>query len=132
VFSTAAPDPRDVAIVVGGDMPRLAPRVLVAMVEALHADSTIDAVLLARPEVPPAAESPEPPRRQVLPLVVRVEPASRAAREAVEAGQRSLNALVDRMTAVELPASAWLALDPQGATLTDVDTRADLERLRRQ
>jgi molybdopterin-guanine dinucleotide biosynthesis protein A len=65
----------------------------------------------------------------VLPLAIRVQPGSRAAREAVEAGQRSLQALLDRIAVVELPAPDWLALDPDARTLTDVDTRADLDRI---
>jgi hypothetical protein len=48
----------------------------------------------------------------------------------VGAGQRSLNALVDRLSTAELPPATWLALDPDGRTLADVDTTADLDRLR--
>jgi molybdenum cofactor guanylyltransferase len=129
VPSLPTPGPEDAAIVVGGDMPRLAPAVLIRMIDVLDVDPTIDAVHLGRPEAPTGTTSNEPTRRQVLPLAVRVEPASRAAREAAEAGHRSLQALLDRMTAIELPAAAWLPLDPGGLTLTDVDTRADLDRL---
>jgi molybdenum cofactor guanylyltransferase len=129
VLGAAQPAPWDVAIVVGGDMPRLVPAVLVAMVDVLDQDPEVDAVYLGRPEAPTSADSPEPLRRQVLPLAVRVQPASRAAREAVEAGDRSLQALVERMTAIELPAARWQPLDPDASTLTDIDTRADLDRL---
>jgi len=61
---------------------------------------------------------------------VQVPAALGAAEAAVGSGDRSLQALVDRLAHVELPASTWLALDPEGSTLLDVDTRADLERIR--
>jgi molybdopterin-guanine dinucleotide biosynthesis protein A len=125
--------PGDVCIVVGGDMPRLEPAVLLVMLDELARGDAVDAVLLGRPdasEAAPGTSPSEPPRRQVLPLVLRVQPAERAAREAVEAGHHSLQALLDRMTVVELPASTWLPLDPDANTLLDVDTEADLDRIR--
>ena len=118
------------AIVVGGDMPRLEPRVLQAMLGELARDPSIEAVVLGTAEAATGTTSPEPARRQVLPLAIRVQPAWRAAREAVEAGHRSLQVLLDRMTVIELPASEWLPLDPHANTLLDVDTEADLDRIR--
>jgi len=70
-----------IAIVVGGDMPRLRPAVLEAMLAALEPGR--DAVALGiEDDVRP------------LPLALRVEPARAAARRAVERGDRSLRALV--------------------------------------
>jgi molybdopterin-guanine dinucleotide biosynthesis protein A len=120
-------------IVVGGDMPRLEPGVLRAMLDELARADAVDAVILGRPygsEAAPGPSPSEPPRRQVLPLALRVQPAERAARVTVEAGRHSLQALLDRMAVVELPASAWLPLDPDANTLLDVDTEADLDRIR--
>jgi molybdenum cofactor guanylyltransferase len=119
-----------VAVIVGGDMPRLVPAVLRAMLDRIDQDAAIDAVLLGQP--PSSATSPaaSPGRRAVLPLAVQVPAALGAAEAAVGSGDRSLQALVDRLAHVELPASTWLALDPEGSTLLDVDTRADLERIR--
>ena len=130
VLERATPAPWDLAIVVGGDMPRLVPGVLIRMTDVLDVDPSVDAVYLGAPRTPAAiaTSSPEPPRRQVLPLAIRVQPAARAAREAVQAGRRSLQALVDALAAVELPSAAWLPLDPVAATLTDIDTRTDLDR----
>jgi molybdopterin-guanine dinucleotide biosynthesis protein A len=119
VLPTGAFGSAALGIVVGGDMPRLVPAVLVAMLDVLDQNPPVDAVLLGQ----------EGPRRQVLPLAVRLDPAGRAARDAVEAGERSLQAFVDRLAAFELPARRWQALDPAGQTLTDVDTREDLDRL---
>jgi molybdopterin-guanine dinucleotide biosynthesis protein A len=131
VLSTAVdPDPvDDLAIVVGGDMPRLVTAVLRSMLDRLAADPTVDAVLLGRP---PSAIRPEnqPSRLAVLPLAVRVRAGASAAAEAVESGDRSLRALVERLAHLEIPPSDWLPLDPEANTLLDVDTAADLDRIR--
>ncbi|HXG26744.1 MAG TPA: NTP transferase domain-containing protein [Candidatus Binatia bacterium] len=123
VLGHAILTPGHLAIVVGGDMPLLVPSVLVRMLDVLDVDPTVDAVILAAP-------GDRSPRRQVLPLAVRIGPAAEAARAAVEAGDRSLRALVDRLSTVELPAASWLPLDPSARTLTDVDTPTDLDRIR--
>lgn len=138
VLEHIGPQLHHLAIVVGGDMPRLVPAVLARMLDVLGVDPTVDAVYLGRPGPSAgvagsapwaiAADPTEPPRRQVLPLALRVQPASRASREAVEAGRRSLQALVDVMAAVELPSAAWMAVDPRADTLIDIDTPADLDR----
>ena len=120
----------DIAVVVGGDMPRLVPTVLQSMVARLMAAADVDAVLLGTPEVPQSAVGGTEPRRQVLPLVVRVRPARAAARDVLAAGDRSLRAMLDRLSCHEIPAATWLGLDPDAATLLDVDTEADLERVR--
>lgn len=113
------------AIVVGGDMPELAPAVLEAMLEQLTSDEDLDAALLE-------GLGPAPPRRQVLPVALRVAPAAAAAAAAVQAGDRSLTRLVDRLRSAEIPAAAWLAIDPTGRTLLDVDRPVDLLRIRRE
>jgi molybdopterin-guanine dinucleotide biosynthesis protein A len=122
VLERGIPDPvTSLAMVVGGDMPRLAPTVLTAMLDRLASDPELDAVILA---------SLDAPRRQVLPLALREHAAVGAARLALGAGDRSLTGFVDRLRTLELPADAWQALDPSGHTLADVDTPADIDRLR--
>ena len=122
VLERGIPDPvTSLAIVVGGDMPRLVPAVLTTMLDRLAADPELDAVIL---------QVRDAPRRQVLPLALREHPALGAARAAVGAGDRSLRGLIARLRTLELPADAWQPLDPAGATLADVDTPADLDRLR--
>jgi molybdenum cofactor guanylyltransferase len=115
------------AVVVGGDMPRLAPEVLALMLARLDHDSSIQAVTLASPG---RDEPTDAPRRQVLPLALAVEAGRVAARAALATGDRSLVSLLDRLMSAELATAAWLPLDPEANTLLDVDTAADLERIR--
>jgi molybdopterin-guanine dinucleotide biosynthesis protein A len=129
VLRSMRPAPADVAVVVGGDMPALHGEVLRLMTTRLRDDPDVEAVLLEWHGAAIDSEPAEPDRRQVLPLAVRVQPAARAARAAVEAGHRSLRSLLDRVAVVELPASAWLRLDPRAGTLLDVDTPDDLAAL---
>jgi molybdopterin-guanine dinucleotide biosynthesis protein A len=133
VLGTAVdPDPvTALAIVVGGDMPRLVPAVLRSMLERLERDPTIDAVLLGQPGSGDEGSGRQAARRAVLPLALRVEPARRASAEAIGAGDRSLQGFLARLRHIELPPSAWLAVDPHADTLLDVDTVGDLERIGR-
>jgi hypothetical protein len=48
----------------------------------------------------------------------------------IDRGRRSLQALADELGCVELPAAAWLPLDPGALTLVDVDTPNDLDEIR--
>jgi molybdopterin-guanine dinucleotide biosynthesis protein A len=120
----------NIALVVGGDMPRVVPEVLSQMAAELVAHPDVGAVLLAAPAKARAAAEGAESNRQVLPLAVRIEPARAAAAEALAGGDRSLRAMLDRLPCHEVPAATWLALDPLAATLLDVDTEADLARFR--
>lgn len=119
-----------IAIVVGGDMPALVPDVLRAMVARLAGDHAIDAVLLAGPAGEGGMLGTEAPKRQVLPLAIDVARGSAAALEALAAGDRSLVRLLDRLRVEEIAAAEWLALDPAGQTLVDVDRPEDVARIR--
>lgn len=116
----------DLALVVGGDMPGLVPAVLELILDRLAGSSDVDAVLLAAPPRTPD----EAAKTQVLPLALRVGPASMAAAEALREGDRSLIRLLGRLRSVELPTREWRAIDPAGETLLDVDFPADLEHFR--
>ena len=131
VLGGADADPAHVAIVVGGDMPRLVPAVLRSMLDQLVQARGSEAVFLGRPPPSPGADDGQAPRRAVLSVAVRVDAALRAATSALDSGHRSLQALVDRLAHVELPPSTWLPFDPEANTLLDVDTTADLQRIRR-
>jgi molybdopterin-guanine dinucleotide biosynthesis protein A len=113
----------DRVIVVGGDMPRLEPAVLRAMVERLAPESatgrSTDAVLLGQ------AGGGRP-----LPMAVRTVEARDAVEAAISAGETSLRAALARLALVELPEDEWRRFDPAGRTLLDVDTQADLEAAR--
>jgi molybdopterin-guanine dinucleotide biosynthesis protein A len=110
-----------VAIVVAGDMPRLHPLVLQAMITAIEADGGVDVVVLA-----------DSRHEQPLPLAVRVLPGGAAAKAALDAGDRSVRAFVQRLNVRVLTEAEWRPLDPDGATLLDVDRPADLDSLRRR
>jgi molybdopterin-guanine dinucleotide biosynthesis protein A len=103
------------AIVVGGDMPRVRPAVLEAMLAVL--EPGMDAVALG-------VEADVRP----LPLALRVEPARAAVTSALERGDRSLRSLVSALETRVLSEMAWRRLDPEADTLVDVDRPADLER----
>lgn len=109
----------DLAIVVGGDMPRLRTAVLERMLAALNTagDGPVAVVL-------EEVDGPRP-----LPLAIRVDPARVAAIATLASGERSLRALLDRLEAHTIPAEIWRPLDPSGDTLIDVDRPRDLDRL---
>jgi molybdopterin-guanine dinucleotide biosynthesis protein A len=112
----------DRVVVVGGDMPRLEPAVLRAMLERLALDSATgraDAVLLG------AAGGGRP-----LPMAIRTVEARDAVEAAISAGDTALHAALARLTVAELPEDEWRHFDPTGRTLLDVDTPADLEAAR--
>ena len=120
------------AIVVGGDMPRLVPSVLRAMLERLTADERIDAMTLEPPPNDDAHDDPGTSRRTAtLPLALRIAPTRAVIADAIDSGDRSIVRLLARVRSIELPASDWLALDPDGRTLLDVDRPSDIGGLRR-
>jgi molybdopterin-guanine dinucleotide biosynthesis protein A len=115
------------AIVIGGDMPRLAPSVLRAMLDRLAADERLDAVTLE----PPPNDQREPRHVAALPLAIQVAPTLPVIAAAVGSGDRSIVHLLGRLRWIELPAPEWLALDPDGRTLLDVDRPSDIAVARR-
>jgi molybdopterin-guanine dinucleotide biosynthesis protein A len=115
------------AIVVGGDMPRLAPRVLRAMLDRLATDDRVDSVTLEAP----TGDRREPRHVAALPLALRVASTLPVIAAGVGAGDRSIVRLLGRLRSIELPPSSWLALDPDGRTLLDVDRPSDIEVARR-
>jgi molybdenum cofactor guanylyltransferase len=105
-----------VAVVVGGDMPTLAPDVLRLLIRALIAreGSRDAAVLVQRGDARP------------LPCAVRNGTATLAARRLLGDGERSLRALIRSINALSVAEADWRPLDPTAATLLDIDVPGDL------
>ena len=103
-----------VAVAVGGDMPTMVPSVLEALVARLD-DSSVDAAVLE-----------DAGRRRPLPVALRTAPARVAAARLVAGGERRLGALIEALATSVVDEPTWRGLDPDGQTLLDVDTPADL------
>ncbi len=109
----AAAEP--LVVVAGGDMPTLSAAVLGAMIRALAASATADAIVLeSRGDRPP------------LPAVLRTGAATAMARRLVGDGERRLRSLFERLPTRAMSEGEWRPLDPTEATLRDVDEPADL------
>ena len=101
-------------VLVGGDMPALSVAVLGSMVALLLASNASVLVL------------EHDGRGRPLPMALRREPALATVAALFASGERRLRALADTMSAAVLPEAAWRAIDPEGDTLRDIDTEADL------
>ena len=101
-------------IVVGGDMPDLAPAVLALLPATMERNGAQAALLAAGGRSAP------------LPAALDVAAAAPVARAALDGGASSLRALLDRLVVTVVDEPAWRALDPDGATLRDVDEASDL------
>ena len=102
------------AILVGGDMPSLVPAVLALLLAALDSDPALGAATL---EAEPTAS---------LPMAVRPALVGPAAGDILAEGRRALRAVLLGVPSAVIPTAEWRALDPDGRTLRDVDTRRDL------
>jgi molybdopterin-guanine dinucleotide biosynthesis protein A len=106
-----------VVVIAGGDMPSLRFEVLGLMLRTLaSADEAFGAVILEQ------RGRPAP-----LPAVVRTGAATDHARRLVADGERRLGSLFERLPTRVIDEAAWRPLDPDGATLRDVDHAADLD-----
>jgi len=103
-----------IVLVAAGDTPVLVPAVIEALLAALD-DLGVDAVILGH------GEGPWP-----FPMALRRIPAEGAAARLVAGGERRLMALPDALAARVIDEADWRALDPNGRTLHDIDTPADL------
>ena len=103
-----------VVLVAGGDMPRMAPAVLHRLASTIGPGRA-------------GASLEVPGRIHPLPMALDVALARPAARRVLERGGRSLRDMLAELDGVSLPAPVWLALDPTGATITDIDRPSDLD-----
>jgi molybdopterin-guanine dinucleotide biosynthesis protein A len=111
----ALPGAEDV-LVLAGDMPEIRVAVLNLLIETLRREARLAAVHLEGDPVP------------TLPLAARASVVLPAARALLAADRRSLRALLDTVPSRAVPSAEWRAVDPEGRTLRDVDTPADLDR----
>ena len=106
-----------VVLVAGGDMPTLSPEVLAVLVRALSAaEAWADAAVLVQRGV-----------ARPLPAVFRNGAATEVARRVIADGERSLMALLRGLPTRELAEGEWRGLDPDAATLRDIDRPEDLQ-----
>jgi molybdopterin-guanine dinucleotide biosynthesis protein A len=103
-----------IALVVGGDMPTMVPSVLGALIDRLL-DPSIDAAILEHDG-----------NGRPLPGALRVSATLPVAERLIEAGERRLQALYVAISTAVIDEPAWRELDPEGDTLRDIDTPADL------
>jgi molybdopterin-guanine dinucleotide biosynthesis protein A len=104
-----------IAVVVGGDMPRMVPAVLHRLATTIGPDRA-------------AASLEVPGRVHPLPMAVDTAAARVATAAVLDRGGRSLRDLLLELGAISIPAPAWLALDPTAATIVDIDRPSDLDR----
>lgn len=104
----------DIVLVVAGDMPWMVPAVLARLVRRLE-ETGVDAVVL---------ESEGDPRP--LPMALRRPVAASLAVALLARGERRLRTLRDGLALVTVPDAEWRTDDPDGRTLRDVDTPAEL------
>lgn len=100
-------------IVVGGDMPTLAPSVLRRLIDGLGLG--VSAVLLG------TSGDPAP-----LPAAFDRRAAQAVGEALLAAGERRLRALAARLETAVMPVAAWADDDPTAATLRDIDRVEDL------
>jgi molybdenum cofactor guanylyltransferase len=108
------------AVVAGGDMPDIQPRVLREMLRAAQETAAVAVVLSDGGDARP------------LPIVVRTEPAADAAAVLLGGGRRRLRDLLSAVRTVVVDEPSWTALDPGRRTLVDIDEPADVERAPRR
>jgi molybdopterin-guanine dinucleotide biosynthesis protein A len=106
---------RDLALLVGGDMPELSTPVVLEMLR-VAAEAPVDAVTLQDGEV-----------FRPLPVVVGAAAGRAAAHDLLHRGERSLRSWLQAMRVAVIDEATWLALDPHRRTLRDVDTPDDLQ-----
>ncbi len=112
---TAAED--DTVLIAAGDMPWLDREVLRLIMARLASSRTADIVCLM-----------EYGRPQPFPAACRREPALEHVTRLLDGGERRLRALLDQGSVEALDESTWRAVDPDGRSLLDIDTPADLAR----
>jgi molybdopterin-guanine dinucleotide biosynthesis protein A len=105
----------DVALLAGGDMPEMRLAVLLELLRVLD-EARVDAAALYDGE-----------RVRPLPGALRTAPALDAAHALLHAGAHRLGDLLDALRLAAIDEPTWRALDPEGATLRDIDRPEDVD-----
>ena len=102
------------ALVAGGDMPDLSRKVLLEMLH-VAAEAPADAVALQQGG-----------RSLPLPIALRAGPAREAGHSLLHAGEHRLGAILEALRTAAIDETTWTTLDPEQATLRDIDEPGDL------
>lgn len=105
----------DVALLGGGDMPTMQLAVLLELLGVL-VEARVDAAAIHDGE-----------RVRPLPSALRTAAAVEAAHALLHAGAHRLGDLLDALRLAAIDEPTWRALDPEGATLHDIDRPEDLD-----
>jgi len=103
-----------IVFVTAGDIPQLVPEVVELLLAGLD-DPAVELTVLTE------GGQPTP-----FPMAIRRNAARSAARRLVESGERRLFALIEALNATMIEAAVWKPLDPEGRSMRDIDTPADL------
>ena len=103
-----------IVLVTAGDMPELEPGVIELLLAALD-DAHVDVAVLAE------GDRPRP-----LPMVVRRDIARATAERLIETGERRLGTVTEELARTVIAEPVWRMVDPEGRSLRDIDTAADL------
>ncbi len=112
----------DLIVVCGGDMPSIEPAVLRLMLRRMLAGPGRSGPYWAAQGVALERNG----QAQPLPLVLERGAATSAASDLVASGDRSLRALIAALDIAVIPEAQWRELDPDAASLRDVDLPGDL------
>jgi molybdopterin-guanine dinucleotide biosynthesis protein A len=100
--------------VTAGDVPVLVPEVAKLLLHALD-DPAVEIAVLGD------GDSPQP-----FPMAMRRDVARATTARLVASGERRLFPLIDALQCTVIDEPAWRALDPEGRSMRDIDTPADL------
>lgn len=107
-----------IVLVIGGDMPSILGPVVESMLEALDAPE-VEVVVLEHDGRP-----------RPLPMILRRGAGLAAATRLYATGERRLRAIAEVLGTLAIPEPTWRLLDPDGRTVRDIDTPADLPNAR--
>jgi molybdopterin-guanine dinucleotide biosynthesis protein A len=103
-----------IVFLTAGDIQELVPQVVELLLAGLD-DPAVELAVLT-----------DGSQSRPFPMAIRRDAARTAARRLVESGERRLFALIDALSATMIEGAVWQPLDPEGRSMHDIDTPADL------